>query len=186
MSEIAVVSTPQHCATEMTIADPRMILRTTGQETTMNVSPTVTKRTFDIPGGRLFTVLADPETYPAWLVGAKRIRDISPDWPAPGSHFKHTVGFGPIAVPDKTSVRAVQEPEMLELMVRARPVIEAVVHFHVIAMGPSSCQLTMTETPAGAYKLIAPVSQPLIKARNERSLDRLAALIRDLRPNTTP
>ena len=148
----------------------------------MNLTPTVTRHTFNIPGDRLFTVLVDPETYPAWLVGAKKIRDVSPAWPAPGSHFKHTVGFGPIALPDKTSVRAVQEPRMLELLVRARPVLEAVVRFDVSETGPDSCHLTMTETPVGPYKLIAPVAQPLIQARNAHSLDRLETLIKRAMP----
>ena len=134
---------------------------------------TVTQHSFDVPADRLFAVLVDPETYPAWLVGTKKIRHVSSRWPEPGSHFKHTVGFGPLAIPDTTSVRALEGPRMLEMMVRARPAIEAVVRFEVEPIGPTSCRLTMIETPVGPYRLIAPVAQPLIRGRNERSLHRL-------------
>ena len=40
----------------------------------------------------------------------------------------------------------------------------------------------MTETPVGPYKLIAPVAQPLIQARNAHSLDRLETLIKRAMP----
>ena len=140
-------------------------------------SMTVTEHHYDVSAARLFAILVHPETYPEWLVGAKDIREVSSDWPRPGSFFKHTVGFGPIKIPDTTSARAVDGPHMLEMLVRARPLIEAVVRFEIASTGATSCQLTMTETPAGPYKFVAPLTQPLIRARNERSLDRLEDLV---------
>ncbi|MCU1366326.1 MAG: hypothetical protein JWN39_1965 [Ilumatobacteraceae bacterium] len=136
---------------------------------------TVTEQKFDITPTALFDVLVDPTTYPKWLVGAKRIREVSPDWPAAESWFKHTVGFGPIAIPDRTTVRDVEAPIMLELLVRARPAIEAIVRFDIVPK-TDGCLLRMTETPVGIHKLLSPVMQPLIRARNERSLQRLRGL----------
>jgi uncharacterized protein YndB with AHSA1/START domain len=137
---------------------------------------TVTKRTFSIPAAELFEVLVEPTTYPRWLVGAKKIREVSPQWPQPGSYFKHTVGFGPIAIPDRTTVRELQRPRLLVLFVRARPLIEAVVRFEVNDV-VGGCELVMTEQPAGVYKLAAPLTQPLVRLRNERSLQRLQDVV---------
>ncbi|MCU1401334.1 MAG: Polyketide cyclase/dehydrase [Acidimicrobiales bacterium] len=146
---------------------------------------TVTEQKFEIKPAALFAILVDPTTYPKWLVGTKKIREVSPDWPAVDSWFKHAVGVGPIAIPDRTSVRAVEAPIMLELFVRARPAIEAVVRFDIIPNG-GGCLLRMTETPAGLHKLISPVLQPIIRARNERSLQRLREQADQLSRTATP
>jgi len=137
---------------------------------------TVTEQTFEVSSGALFALLAEPETYPHWLVGAKGIREVSPDWPAVGSSFKHVVGFGPLAIPDRTTVRKLAAPTMIELLVRARPLLEAVVRFEVEDRA-GGCRLRMTETPVGVYKFLAPLARPLIRARNERSLHRLRDVV---------
>jgi uncharacterized protein YndB with AHSA1/START domain len=131
-----------------------------------------TEQTFDVSVSDLFATLANPDTYPHWLVGAKRIRSVSDDWPQPKSFFEHVVGFGPAVIPDRTTVRAIDPPHMLEMLVRARPLLEAVVRFEVRGSA-TGCTLVMRETPAGVYKAISSVAQPLIRARNERSLRRL-------------
>jgi uncharacterized protein YndB with AHSA1/START domain len=136
---------------------------------------TVTEQSFAIPASDLFAILVDPDTYPRWLVGTKKIRSVDAGWPSPGSSFAHTVGFGPLAIPDRTTVREIEAPNVLELLVRARPLIEAVVRFEVAATTTGS-RLRMTETPVGIHKVIAPVVAPLIRARNERSMDRLRAV----------
>lgn len=132
----------------------------------------VTEQDFAVSTTTLFTVLTEPETYPRWLVGAKRIREVTPDWPQVGSDFKHVVGFGPLAFPDRTTVRETAAPTTLELLVRVRPVLEAVVRFQLTSTA-AGCTLRMTETPVGIYRFIAPLAQPLIRIRNERSLQRL-------------
>lgn len=136
----------------------------------------VTEQKFLVTATGLFAVLVDPDTYPRWLVGTKEIRIVSSDWPTPGSSFKHRVGFGPISISDRTTVRDIESPNRLTLFVRARPVLEAVVQFDVTNIG-RSCLLTMTETPVGLYKIMAPLAGPLIRARNERSLRRLKDLV---------
>lgn len=140
----------------------------------MNIT-IVTERTF-AAATVLFAVLLDPYTYPRWLVGTKNIPALSTFWPEAGSYFKHTVGFGPFAIPDRTTVRNVETPHHLTLFVRARPIVEAVVQFDVTTKG-STCTLRMTETPVGVYKVVAPIAVPLSRARYERSLQRLAAYI---------
>lgn len=135
-----------------------------------------TEEVFSVPPSELFAALADPDSYPHWLVGARRIRSVSADWPQPRSFFEHVVGFGPVAIPDRTTVRSIDPPHALELLVRARPLIEAVVRFEVEPTTTGST-LTMIETPAGIYKIISALAQPLIGARNERSLRRLKAYL---------
>ena len=108
----------------------------------------ITQQAFPLSASTLFDTLVNPDTYPQWLVGTRHIREVSADWPQPASYLKHTVGFGPIAIPDRTTVRAIDRATMLELLVRARPVIEAVVRFEVLPT-VSGCTLTMRETPVG-------------------------------------
>ena len=136
----------------------------------------VTKQTFTVSASSLFDTLVNPDTYPHWLVGTRHIRDVSATWPQPSSYFKHTVGFGPIAIPDRTTVRKIDPARMLEMLVRARPLLEAVVRFDV-APAPAGCSLRMEETPVGVYKFISPFAQPLIQARNEHSMKRLKAFV---------
>ena len=92
----------------------------------------ITEQTFSVSASTLFDTLIGPDTYPRWLIGTRHIREVSDDWPRPASYFKHTVGCGPIVIPDRTTVRAADPPKMLEMLVRARPVIEAVVRFEVV------------------------------------------------------
>jgi uncharacterized protein YndB with AHSA1/START domain len=126
----------------------------------------------------VFAVLVDPDTYPRWLVGAADIRDVDPTWPAVGSRFHHRVGVGPLTIPDDSEVLAIEDGTCLRLRVRARPVIAAVVTFHVVGDG-HTCVLTMEEEPAKHVigNLVRPLMDPLIHVRNHRSLRRLAALL---------
>ncbi|MBI5088100.1 MAG: hypothetical protein HZB15_04330, partial [Actinobacteria bacterium] len=113
-----------------------------------------------------------------WYLGDNRLTP-------PGASFRHIVGFGPIKLADRTTARAIEEPRMLELYVRARPLIEAIVRFDVIP-GTEGCVLRMTETPVGLYKVVSPLTQPMIMARNERSLTRLGdALAMRAKPRGT-
>lgn len=136
----------------------------------------ITEQSFNVSATTLFDTLTNPDTYPQWLVGTRQIREVSDDWPRPRSYFKHTVGFGPLAIPDKTTVRSIDAPRMIEMMVRARPLIEAVVRFEV-APTPSGSTVRMEETPVGIYKLFSAVAQSLIRARNERSMNRLRSFV---------
>lgn len=142
------------------------------------------EQTFAVSVSDLFDALANPETYPHWLVGARHIRSTSDEWPRPQSFFEHTVGFGPIVIPDRTTVQAIDSPAMLELRVRARPFLEAVVRFEIEA-STTGCTVVMTETPVGVYKAISAIAQPLIRARNEHSLGRLKAFVESSRPAPT-
>ena len=66
-----------------------------------------------VPPEAVWDVLAEPGSYGYWVVGSKAIRDADPDWPAPGSKFHHTIGFGPFTVADHRSRARDQRPRLL-------------------------------------------------------------------------
>ena len=137
-----------------------------------------TSRELDVSVTTAFCALADPETYPQWLIGANRIRDVDATWPKRGSRFHHVVGAGPLKLADYTEVVDIETDTLLQLRVRARPFIAAVVTFRVIG-SDHSCVVTMEEEPAVRTigNIVRPVMDPMIHLRNHRSLRRLAALL---------
>jgi uncharacterized protein YndB with AHSA1/START domain len=146
---------------------------------------TATVRTFDASISDVYATLIEPTTYPRWLVGAKRIREVAPQWPAVGTWFEHVVGFGPFQLADRTTSLGADAPRRLELLVRARPLLKATVRFELVERA-SGCLLTMTETPQGMYRRIAKLAAPLLRRRNERSLQRLAAAVGVRRARRAP
>lgn len=128
----------------------------------------------------VFATISDPRTYPRWLVGAREIRSVEADWPAPGSRFHHRVGVaGPLTVADNTEVKEVDPPRRLVLEARARPIGRASVTFRLSEdVRPDGRQVTrieMEEAPIGLLGALRPVLQPLTDARNRASLNALVA-----------
>lgn len=123
---------------------------------------------------RIFAVLDDAWTYEFWIVGAKEIRSVDPEWPAEGSAFHHRVGMGPITVSDSTSILERDVPRHLKLRARARPT--GIAHV-AIDLEPSGTGTTvvMTEAPVEgpAAKLHNPLQDLLIDRRNVETLRRL-------------
>ena len=141
-----------------------------------------TSRELDAGVAATFSVLTDPQTYPQWLIGAQRIRDVDASWPQPGSRFHHLVGFGPVQIPDDTEVLAIEQDRMLRLKVRARPFISAEATFRVIG-DDHRCVVTLEEEPAvrSVGNLVRIVMDPTMHARNHRSLRRLASVVEQRR-----
>lgn len=134
---------------------------------------------FAAPAPAVFAALTDAGRYPDWLVGAKHIRSVEPDWPAPGARFHHRVGVGPLVVEDHTEVLALDPPRRLQLSVRAGPLVRAIVDFELIPDGADTV-VCMQEEPAERIvgNLVRPALDPLTHVRNQRSLRRLAAVVR--------
>ncbi|HEV7534431.1 MAG TPA: SRPBCC family protein [Acidimicrobiia bacterium] len=128
----------------------------------------------DAPPEVVWAVLADPPTYSEWVVGNKAVRDHDRQWPDPGTEFHHKVGFGPIAVKDKTVSMAVDAPRRLVMNVRALPVGHGVVTFAVAPAGPMGSAVRMEEYVLdGPAKVVWPLVLPLVKLRNFETLRRL-------------
>ena len=134
----------------------------------------VTTMTIDAPPDAVYAVLADGRRYAEWVVGAKRIRDVDPSWPKPGSRFHHVVGFGPVEIKDHSEVLEVEPDKRLVLRVRARPAGSAKVELDLVPRGDGT-EVRMNEYPtSGLAKTIDnPVFEATLKARNLEALRRL-------------
>ncbi len=139
--------------------------------------PTVT-REVAAPVEAVWKVLADGWSYANWVVGAARVRDVDPGWPALGSRVHHSFGLWPFLIQDFTRVERSEPPRELELTARGWPAGEAHVHVSVRPDGADRSVVTITEDAvSGPGKLIpAPIRQLLIAPRNRETLHRLALL----------
>jgi len=126
------------------------------------------------PPDQVFAVLDDAEAYPRWVVGARRIRHVDHDWPAPGSEFDHEVGTAAAALQDDSQVVDRDWPRRLELEVRFRPIGVARVTLSIAPEGEGSA-VVMEEAPRrGPVEwLPGKVVDPLLHVRNAWSLRRL-------------
>jgi hypothetical protein len=124
-------------------------------------------------------VLADPEKYGEWVVGAKEIRGSEGHWPEKGARFHHTVGIWPLHLRDQTSVLESDGPKSLVLQAKVRPFGSARID---LELSPSArgTQVAMTEEPSAP--LIARIARrlfdPVIYVRNSEALRRLEDLVR--------
>ena len=135
----------------------------------------------NVPPATVFGVLSDPVNYPKWVVGARKIRTADSDFPAVGTRFHHQVGVAPLVLNDHTVVLANDAPSRLVLRAKTRPFGTARVDLGLLAEG-SGTRVRMTEVAGDAPSriLLNRVSDPLIHARNVRSLERLKRLAENL------
>ncbi len=125
----------------------------------------------------VFDVLSDARTYGYWVVGSREIRAADSNWPASGSAFDHTVGWGLVALRDHTEVEAARRPVYLKLRAKARPFPSARITVHLQPESEGS-RLTMVEDlalPLGSL-LLGPIGHLILRGRNAESLRRLKEL----------
>lgn len=129
---------------------------------------------------QVFDELLVPDNFGEWVVGAKRIRGTSGNWPSVGAEFHHTVGMGPVKLSDTTKIEEMDAPHRLVLDARAFPVGDARVELQLVSDTDGSTQVIMIEhVIGGPAKLIpGPVNERMIHLRNRRSLRRLQRLVR--------
>jgi len=128
----------------------------------------------------VFAVLADPRTYPDWLIGANRIRALDDDWPRPGSRFHHTVGMWPVHINDHSELEAFDPPRSMRLSVRATALVRATVTISVRGDESSSIVCIAEEPRAGLVgEVVRPALDPVTHLRNHASLRRLARVVRE-------
>lgn len=136
-------------------------------------------QTMPVDARTAWEVVADPWTYPTWLVGAVEMRSVDDGWPTPGACFHHRVGLGgPVTVSDSTTSVAVDPPRSLVLEARARPFGRAYVEMEVRPLG-DRCQVVIHEGMLSPLRPLTPLFQPLIMARNRKSLQRLHDFLKD-------
>jgi uncharacterized protein YndB with AHSA1/START domain len=134
------------------------------------------------PRHEVFRTIADPSTYPGWLLGAQRIRHVDRSFPAPSARFDHSVGPTPAAtVDDSSEVLRADPPERLDLLVHVGPVAGEVTF--LLDESSQGTLVTLRERPTGAAAALTPLVRPLLYARNRWSLHRLRRRL-EVRPTS--
>ena len=141
----------------------------------------VVSRTVNAPPEFVWSVLADGWMYATWVVGASRIREVDPGWPAVGSRIHHSVGLWPTLLDDNTEVlESVASGPVRELLLQARawPAGEAQVRLLVTSARADHSTVSIVEdVTSGPGRLIPrPARQLLIVPRNKETLQRLALI----------
>lgn len=126
----------------------------------------------------VFAVLADGWTYPAWVVGNTRIREVDPDWPAEGTRLHHSTGAWPLQFQDVTTVRSVAPGRMLELDARVWLLGNVIVRFTLEPLPDGGTRIGMAERAVTGWAGVIPVRIQALawRPRNVETLSRLADL----------
>jgi NAD(P)-dependent dehydrogenase (short-subunit alcohol dehydrogenase family)/uncharacterized protein YndB with AHSA1/START domain len=129
--------------------------------------------------GEVFAVLADPDCYPRWVVGAAGIRDHDEDFPAVGSRFHHKVGSWPVGVKDYTEVTEIDPPNRIVLKAKARPLGTATIALD-LRESAGGTEVRMEEVPGDRLTSLLvgnPVADTALRVRNAEALARLKRLV---------
>ena len=126
----------------------------------------------------VFAVLADPERYADWVVGAAETEEEGGDWPLEGATLRYEAGAGPLVVTDLTEVVHSDPPRRLVLRAKLRPAGELRIEL-VLEASVRGTRLTMTEEPVEGLLATTHtrVTDAVLEQRNEAALDRLRQLV---------
>lgn len=140
----------------------------------------MTRRQMGVSTQAVWAVLADGSSYGDWVVGARMIRAVAPNWPVVGSRLHYTVGYGPLRKDDQTEVMGVAPARRLELRAHAWPAGQARIVLTLRDAGGGTL-VTMEEfVEAGpAKRLHTRVADLIIRVRNHEALRRLNRLARE-------
>jgi hypothetical protein len=141
------------------------------------------RRLFNCSAEQVFAVLHDGWTYPVWVVGASRMRDVDPGWPAPGTKLHHSFGMWPLLIDDTTEAIEIEPGQRLVLEARGWPVGKARVEITVNAAAHGSLVSIAEDVTDGPGQLVPqPVRVAGIDVRNRETLRRLAYLAESSHP----
>jgi uncharacterized protein YndB with AHSA1/START domain len=136
----------------------------------------IVQRTIHASPDRVFAVLADGWSYSDWVVGTAHIRDVEPNWPAPGSTLHHKAGPWPLSLKDSSTVVACEPNRSMTMKVGLWPLGEGVVKFQLQPVGANATRITMHEDfHAGPLQWMRnKINDLVLHRRNIESLRRLA------------
>lgn len=134
-------------------------------------------RAMDCTPDDVFRVLGNGWLYPAWAVGASRMRDVDEAWPSPGAELHHSFGVWPALLDDTTQMKEWDPPHRAVLRARGWPVGEAKVTIRVRTLS-SGCLVRIDEDPVKGPATVVPrfLTTPMLRWRNAETLQRLAYL----------
>ena len=131
----------------------------------------------------VFRVLADGWLYPAWVVGASRMRDVDPEWPEPGARLHHSVGVWPALLDDTTSSVRWHPPHQMVMTARGWPLGEARVTIDVKPAAGGCLVRIQEEAVSGpATAIPTTIADVILQWRNAETLHRLAYLAEGTAP----
>jgi carbon monoxide dehydrogenase subunit G len=125
----------------------------------------------------IFTILADGRSYGHWVVGSSQVHHVEPGFPAVGTAFHHTVGFGPFRVSSEVRVEVCDPPRRLAVRARARPFGTALMTVELHPDTEGTLVVLLEDAGAGpAARLLNALTHLLVHGRSRESLRRLRAL----------
>ncbi len=140
-----------------------------------SVPVTTTVRVIKATPAQVWAVLGDGWLYPAWVVGASRMREVSERWPEVGTIIDHSVGSWPALIDDVTEVVRSEPERCLRLWARANPAGEASVELRLEPVGGGTRVEMEEHVTKGPGRLVPEkVAGWGMRKRNEESLRRLA------------
>lgn len=144
----------------------------------MSANRSVTiSREVEASADAVWAVLADAWLYPAWVVGAARMREVDAGWPQVGAELHHSVGAWPLLLDDRTEVLDSVPGRMLRLRAHGWPAGAADVLIEIDGRGPRSKVRMREDAVRGPGVLMPrPLRQLAIAPRNREALRRLAFL----------
>ncbi len=134
-------------------------------------------RTMDCQPDDVFRVLSNGWLYPAWVVGASRMRDVDESWPQAGAQLHHSVGVWPALLDDSTVVEEWSPPNRMVMRAKGWPIGEARVTLRVRKYDGGT-MVRIDEEPVNGPATLLPglLTTPLLRWRNSETLHRLAYL----------
>jgi len=140
--------------------------------------------TRDIHASReqVWNVIANGWTYSQWVVGNSRMRAVDPNWPAPGSTIRHSIGVWPLVINDETVVEKSVPQE--ELVLHAKGQLGGARVILRLTDIPEGCRVSMEEYPVSGIGAVIPrrIADLAAWPRNRESLWRLGAIAQRLKP----
>jgi hypothetical protein len=132
---------------------------------------------------QVWDVLADGYAYSEWVVGTSDIREVDDGWPALGTSIHYTVGWGPLALRGRTTVRQVDAGHRLGLEADAGLLGSARIVIELSEWGEGTV-IVIDEHPlrGPAYWLHSAVSETLLLLRGRPMVNQLARLVERRHP----
>jgi carbon monoxide dehydrogenase subunit G len=127
------------------------------------------------PPDRVWAVLADPENFDDWVVGAQNVRDADANWPAVGSKLHHSSGVGPLTIDDETQVEISNSPTQLVLLAKVGAAGKFRITLDLRATAAGTTLWMHEEAVAGLADHV-PGTDSAVHVRNDISLERLKGL----------
>ena len=132
---------------------------------------------------QVWDVLTDGHAYADWVMGTGEIRAVDDGWPAVGRSIHYTVGWGPLSLRGRTTVRQVEKGRRLGLEADAGPLGSARIVIELSEWGEGTV-IVLDEHPlrGPAYWLHGAVSEALLLVRGRPMVNRLARLVERRHP----